>query len=311
MTTGPEQDARDRGSSGSALVTGVLIGILCLIWSSTWLVIKGGLTALPPFTSAGARFLAAAAVMTGAAAMFARREGGKRPPVSLTLVTGVTNFALSYSCVYWSETRLPSGITSVLWSVFPMLMAIAGHLFLAGERLEARQWLGFIVGLLGVALLFVTDLASLDPRAIPAALILLASPVCSTIGTTILKRQGAGVSSLLLNRNAMWIGGALLSLAAWVFERDAGARWTGAAVLSVLYLAVIGTALAFGLYFWLLRHTPAHRLSLISYVTPAIALYLGWAFGEERVTGATLGGSFLILCGVALVVWGKKEAGAS
>jgi len=94
----------------------------------------------------------------------------------------------------------------------------------------------------------------------------------------------------------------LLLAAALLFERDAPARWTPAAIGSVLYLALAGTALTFGLYFWLLRHTAASRLSLIAYATPAIALAVGNLAGGEPIRATTLAGSALILCGVACVV---------
>ena len=284
-----------------------LLALLCLIWGSTWIVIQGGLADLPVFTSAGARFLLSASIMTIVAGFLARREGGEPPPFWLSFVVGATNFGISYGVVYWSESRLPSGIVSLLWAVFPMMTAISGHFFLRDERLHGRAWIGLVLGLLGVALLFRTDLRSFGSGAVPAALVLLISPLVSTIGTTLLKRHGAHTSSVLLNRNAMWIGAALLCGTAAIVDRDVSTHWTMRAIASVLYLSIIGTVVAFGIYFWLLRHAPAQRLSLISYVTPAIALSLGGIVGKEKVTIFTLAGSALILCGVALVVRGKQR----
>lgn len=288
------------------LVTAILVAIVCLVWGSTWIVIAGGLADLPPFTSAAARFLVAASAMTVVAHALRRREGGERPPIWLSIALGTCNFGWSYAVVYWSETRLPSALVSVLWSVFPMLVAVSGHLFLPGERLRGRQWAGFAVGFLGVALLFATDLRGLGAGAIPAALVLLTSPVVSTVGNTLLKRRGANVSSVLVNRNGMWIGAAILTALALLFERGAPARWTGPAIASVVYLALMGTVLTFTAYFWLLRRTPAHKLSLISYATPAVALLLGAFVGKEPITAFTLGGSALILLGVALVFRGRR-----
>ncbi len=286
--------------------TFALITILCLVWGSTWIVIAGGLTDLPPFTSAAARFAVSAAAMTVVAAIVRKREGGERPTLGLSLALGAMNFGVSYGIVYWTETRLPSALVSVLWSVFPMLMAISGHLFLPGDRPRGRQWAGFAVGLVGVALLFATDLRDIGTGAIPAGALLLGSPAISVVGTTLVKRHGSTTSSVLLNRNAMWIGATILAAAAFVAERDATPHWTGRAIATVLYLSLVGTVLTFGLYFWLLRHTAASRMSLISYVTPAIALLLGGLVGRERITAFTLFGCALILGGVALVVRGAR-----
>lgn len=290
----------------SSFARAALVALLCVIWGSTWIVIRGGLDDLPPLTSAGARFLLAALVMSALAPWLAPREGGSRAPLRLSLVVGVLQFGVSYAAVYWVETRLPSGIVSVLWAVNPLLVAIATRRYLRGEKLDVRQWSGLAVGFGGVALLFFRDLDRFGPGAVPAALVLFASPVAAAIATTVVKRQGGGVSSVELNRNGMWIGAACLCAAALAFERDASVTWSSAAIASVAYLAVIGTVVAFGLYFWLLRHTAAHRLSLISYVTPAIALLLGAWIGGEELSRYTIGGSIAILIGVALVVGRRR-----
>jgi drug/metabolite transporter (DMT)-like permease len=281
------------------------MGLLCLIWGSTWVVIKGGLRDLPPLTSAGARFVVAALIMVAVSAAFGRREGGRNPPVWLWVVQGTTNFAISYGIVYHAETVLPSGLVSLLWGVYPMLQALSGHWFLDGERLGPRQWAGFAVGLAGLFLLFRTDLRTFGAGGVPTALLLFLSPIAVAFGTTLVKRFGGGVSSTTLNRNGMLVGAALLTAVAAVSERDAAASWTTPAIASILYLAIVGTVLTFSLYFWLLRFAPAHRMALIAYVTPAIALFLGWVFADEPVTASTLAGAGFILAGVLLVVHRK------
>ena len=285
----------------------LLTALLCLIWGSTWVVIKSGLDDLPALGSAAARFTLAAACMSILCAFLARREGGARPTLGLTLALGSLNFAASYGIVYWTEARLPSALVSVLWAVYPMLQALLGHLVLPGERLARAQALGFGLGFLGVASLFATDLRGLGPEAIPAGAVLLVSPLVSAFGTTIVKRHGAGTSSMLLNRNGMWVGAVLLWLAA-LAGHDVSFRWTGSAVFSLVYLALFGTVTAFGLYFWLLRHTPANRMSVIAYVTPGVAILLGLVLRHEPVGVWTVAGLALILLGVTLVHRGGTHA---
>jgi len=283
-------------------LTGSLVALLCLIWGSTWLAIKYGLRDLPPLTSVGVRFGIAAVAMTGLAALLSKREGGGSPRPLLWITLGSTNFAASYCIVYISETALPSGLVSVLWSVFPMMMAICGHLWLPGERLRAGHWAGFALGFAGILLLFRTDLRALGPEAVPMAALLLLSPLVTALGTTVIKRHGRDASSLLVNRNGLFLATALLIGPILWFEGDAPVSWTPRAVGATLYLALVGTVTTFGLYFWLLRHTAAHRLGLIAYVTPVIALFLGAAFGGEPITPYTIAGTALVLCGVVGVV---------
>ena len=307
-TTAPE--ARP-GRGPGPLTTYLLIALLCLIWGSTWLVIKEGLRDLPPFTSCAVRFTLASAVFALLAGWLYRREGGARPGWRLSAVQGVFSFAIPYGVVYASETVLPSSLASVLWAVFPILVAITGHFVLPGERLGPRDWGGFGVGFLGVVLLFVTDLRAIGPGALAVGAAYFLSPLASAVGNTLVKRDGGHVSSALLNRNGMVLGALLMWGVALALERDRESNWSGFALFSVTYLALVGTVVAFGLYFWLLRWAPAYKLSLIAYVIPGVALALGWSLGDEAVGLHTLLGAGLILGGVGVVARGGPSRPAT
>lgn len=302
----------------SRLALGLAVAVMCVVWGSTWFVVREGLADLPPLGSAGARFLVAWLAMLLIAPRVARREGGLPPTMPLVVSMGVLNFALTYGLVYWGEVYLPSALAAVLWAIYPLLMAVIGHVYVPGERMRARQLVGVGAGLAGVVCLFATDLAALDgtlsgaafgaaggvepPAALGvlgvAALFLLA-PFVSALGTAHVKRHGVGRSSALLNRDGMLLGAVLLLGASALLERDATWRftWRGAACLA--YLSLFGTVLAFTLYFWALRHARATQLALMSFVTPAIAVTIGVLVGDEPVTAWTGVGLGAILCGVS------------
>jgi drug/metabolite transporter (DMT)-like permease len=288
------------GRRPGPILTNILVAVLCLIWGSTWLVIKVGLNDLPAFTSAAIRFALATLFMGLLARKAGRVEGGAAPSIRLSLVMGLSNFSLSYALVYQCERYLPSSLASVLWATYPLLLALLGHWFLPGERLQRRQWLGFVAGFMGVAVLMQVDVRGLGREAFLAGLLLLLSPLIVAAGTVVIKRRCEHVSSLLLNRNGMFVGTILLSVFAFVFERKDPVRITGRAIGSVGYLAVVGSVTAFGLYFWLLRFAPAMKLALIAYVTPVVALFLGFVFGDEPIGLATLGGAALVALGIGL-----------
>ncbi len=283
------------------------IALLCLIWGSTWLVIREGLRDLPPFTSVAARFLVAGTMFVLLGPFVAQKEGGKPPSLRLSLVHGFFAVALPYAIIYWAETTLSSGLTSVLWSVYPLLLGLTAHLLLPSERMRPSQWSGLCMGFFGVALMFATDIAEAGAESVRAGLVLLASPGLSALATTLLKRHGQGTSSVLLNRNGMCLAALSLAILSWTAESGLRARWSPAAIASVFYLALVGTVLAFGLYFWLLRHAPATRLSLIAYCTPVVAVTLGGTIGGEEIGLATLAGMALVFGGVGLVLAGKRS----
>ena len=279
----------------------LLVALLCLVWGSTWWAIRLCLRDQPPLSSAALRFLLAGAAMAALAGRLRRFEAGPPPRTWLWLAAGTANFALSYGVIYVAETVVPSGIAAVLWSIFPLLMAASAVLFL-GERLRPLQVLGFLVSFSGIVTVFAGDLGGIGPGNLWAAVLLLASPFLSATGTTLIKKYGSGTSSVLLNRNGMLLGAALLSLAAFVREDPLAMAWTWRGTLATLYLALPGTALTFGIYFRLLRTAPASTMSLISYVTPVLAMLLGALVGDGTIDGAAWLGAGLVVLGVALVV---------
>jgi drug/metabolite transporter (DMT)-like permease len=285
-----------------------LLALVCLAWGSTWLVIKWGLSDLPPLTSAAVRFLLAGSVMAALAPWLVPREGGGRPPRVAVVAQGVCQFALNYALVYCSETVLPSGLVSVLWSVFPLLIALGGHFVTKTERLGAWQWVGGALAFGGVMVLFLTDLSNISRDAIAWGLLVLIAPTAVTASTLLIKQRAAGASSILINRDSMLIGAGILLALALAFERDEPRRWSAAALGSITYLALVGSVFTFGVYMWLLRHLSAYLLSLTSFVVPALALLFGAFVGGEPLTSTTLGGTALVLLGVGLTLHSARRA---
>ena len=294
----------------SALVAYVLLGLTCLAWGSTWLVIKWGIHDLPPLTAAALRFLVAGSVMAALAPVLVPREGGARPPRSVVAAQALCQFVLNYALVYYAETVLPSGLVSVLWSVFPLLVALGGHFVTKAERLEPRQWLGGVLAFSGVVLLFITDVSHISQSAIAWGLLVLLAPLATTASTLLIKQRAAGASSILINRDSMLLGSGLLFVLAFVFERDAPRSFSPAALGSIAYLALVGSVFTFGVYMWLLRHLPAFLLSLTSFVTPVLALSFGALAGGEPLALHTLAGAALVLAGVALTLKAARSLGA-
>lgn len=302
---GRVHDREPQGASPSKVLLGLAFVVMCLVWGSTWLVIKEGARDLPPFTAAAARFVLAWAVMAIVARPLARREGGVRPRWDLIVTTGCLQFFVSYAIVYWSETILSSGVTAVLWAVYPLLVGVVSLVMLPGERFTGRQWIGFSFGFVGIATLFWTDLLDAGAEHIQAGAVLLVSPLVVAIANVYLRPRAKGVSAVLLNRDGLLLGAVMLSLFAWFTERGDEVRWTPAALFTVAYLAVFGTCLTFTLYFWVIRHLPVSTIAVMTYVTPVIALALG-ALAGETYSAHTALGTVVVLVGVGLARRGRK-----
>lgn len=292
---------------GTGIAVKAAVAVMCLVWGSTWIVLQAGLEEMQPFGSAALRFLLAGILMAPIAPWIARREGGQSPTWDLVMAMAIGNFALSYGIVYWAEMVVPSAHAAILWGSFPLVTALVGHVYLPASRIVGTQWIGLLLGFAGVMALLATDLEALGGDAVTRGAVLLASPVVSALATAYIKKHGQDVSAALLNRSALVVGGLLLWGAAWVFE--GGAAWpsTPRGWFTIVYLGAFGTVLTFTLYFWVLRQASAVSLSLIAYVTPAIALVLGVFVGGEKVTVWTGVGLALILVGCAAVLRRSKS----
>jgi len=284
----------------SATLTNLLLLMLCLVWGSTWLAIKLGLRDVPPFTGAAARFVLAGLCMTLVAHVWAKREGGGRPPLLVILTHGLFQFAFNFGIVYVGETVIPSGLVAVLWAVYPLFVALGGHFVSRTETISRLKWVGILISFGGVATLFATDIATIHGRAVLVGLLVLLAPLSVSVSTLLIKKFATGASSLLLNRDSMLIGAVVLAATALLVESPFQVIWTVPALLSVLYLAIFGTVITFGAYMWLLRFVPAYRMALVSFVIPVVALLMGAVFGGEPLGPRTLLGTGLVLGGLGL-----------
>ena len=273
--------------------------LLCLIWGSTWLVIKIGYGGLGPFNVAALRFFIAGLVMTVAAwATQARWPRGSVEWMAVAVV-GLLMFAADYGLIYWAEQYIESGLTAVLFATLPLITLFAARAYLPGEHITAQKLTSSLLALVGTTALF-ADRLRLDSGAVRPMLAVLAGAVCAAIASVVSKRNAHDLPSASLNAPSMLIGAVALLVAS--LAHGDGFRLPGDAGTwaAVAYLSVVGTVLAFFIFFSLLKTWSVMSLAFISVFTPAIALLLGFVFLDERPSKWTVGGALLILLAIAL-----------
>lgn len=286
------------------LVASAVIALLSLIWGTTWAAIRISLEGFPPLTGVALRFAVASAVLVVVARALGVRLGGAgRREWSLRLAHGGLSFGISYGVVFWAEQWVPSGLAAVIFATFSLFVVVMARAVLPDERMGPFGLLGVGVGLLGVAVIYAEDLGRLGgPQVAFASVVLLASPIASAAANVVIKRWGEGVHPVSLNAWAMGMGSVAVGALAALVEADRPIVPAPGPVLALLYMAVLGSALTFSLYYWLLQHLPASRLSLIAYLTPVVAVAIGVGVLDEPLTPRIVIGAALVLAGVAAAV---------
>jgi drug/metabolite transporter (DMT)-like permease len=294
----------------SRLVTYLSLGLLVLIWGRTWAAIRVGLSGIPPFAGVGLRFGIAAAVLLLLAPFFKVRLGRTSTERWLWLANSTFTFSIAYGILYWAEQWVPSGLAAVLFATLPLVVALLAHFFLPGERLTLAGAVGILVGFGGVAVIFSEDFARLGgPHVGRAAAVCLLSPISAACGGVLVKRWGKGIHPLSITAVPMAITAAVLGGVSGFAERGHPWVFHRPAVLALFYLAIVGSAISFTLYFWLLSHLPATTLSLINYVIPLVAVTVGTVWMAEPLTLRIVAGTALVIAGVALALRARAVPG--
>lgn len=281
--------------------------VLCVIWSSTWVFIKLGLRDLPPVTFAGLRFLVAAAILW--LIVFIRRRPVPRDRRNWTLLawTGLIAFALNYGLIFWGEQRITSGLAAVLQAQIPIFGLIFAHYHLPAERLTVRKILGAGLGLAGVGLIFYDQMQLESVAALQGSAALIGSSICVAYANVLVKARLQHLDPATLAAGQMLCGFVPLLIVGALWEGNPFAlRWTPQAWLALIYLALIGSAVAFLLYYWLVRRVAVTKTMLIALVTPVLALLIGKLTLDERVTWRIAVGSIAIVAGIALIILQRK-----
>src|SRR5215218_8442950 len=279
-----------------------LLAALAAVWGGSYLLIKYALEDFEPAVIVWVRCVLAALVLYavmrlrggGAEARAAGAELRTRPWRAVLL--GALAIALPFNLITFGELEVPSGLTAVLIAPASLFVAAFAPFLDASEKARPSALGGMVMGLAGVALL--VGLESVHSvGAFLGALAMLGAAACYALSSFVVKRY-KGLTSVTTSFISIAVASVLTLPAAVATAPTSmpGLR----AVLALCVLGVVGTALAFVIFYKLIAETGAGRASLVSYLAPGIALFYGALLLDEPVSAASIGGLVLILAGVAL-----------
>ena len=279
----------------------LLLVVLGIIWGSSYMFIRIAVAEVPAITLVAARLVLASLIL-----MIALRALGRRIPRDRTLwgayaVMGILSGALPYVLISWGEQYIHSSLAALLQATMPIFTVILA-LFLAGdERLSWSSVLGVLLGFVGVAILMIPDLRQGLQTSLLGQLAIVASSL-SYAGATIFARNRLRDQPPLTSTMGQMTTGAVFVLPlSLLIDRPFTLVPSPAAIASWLALTILGTVVAYVIYYALIERTSATFVSTVTYVIPIVGLILGAIVLGEPVTINLLASTVLIIVGVLLV----------
>jgi drug/metabolite transporter (DMT)-like permease len=286
------------------------LGIVYVVWGSTYLGIRVVVETMPPLLTSGVRFVAAGAIMWAAMAI-RRGLGGvriDRRQLLACVIVGACLVAGGNGLVMVAEQDVPSGLAALIMAAIPLWVVLLRRA--TGERVGAATLAGVAVGFVGVALLLLPGGGGAHAPLGPLLVVVCASFLWS-VGT-ILSRRLPLPPDAFVSTSVQMITGGLIAAAAGLVHGEAGDFDVGSfstrSWVALAYLVFVGAIVAYTAYSWVLQHAPVSTVATYAYVNPVVAVFLGWLILDEQVTLAILVAAAIIVGSVAVIVRRESRA---
>lgn len=273
---------------------------ICLIWGSTWLAIRFVVQDVPPFKAAALRFLAAAVILAIWAML--RRAPMPKPGAqwNATVVLAFTMMALPYGLLFWAEQYVNSSTAAVLYSALPLTVSLLTPL-MTGAKVPRQAVFSMLVAFGGLLTIFSTELTA-SRRSLTGGLGVLVAMLSSAWSSVYARKRLRDVDPVASTGLQFGLGAIPLFWATWALESRSHTVWTKPAVLAMIFLIILGSAGAFAVYYWLLKHIHAWQISTISLIVPVIAVLEGSLIGGERVPLLMMVAMLVVLSAVGMAL---------
>ncbi|MBL4712195.1 MAG: DMT family transporter [Gammaproteobacteria bacterium] len=218
------------------------------------------------------------------------------------LISGLTLY-VAMSFVYWAAQQIPSGWISVIFGLSPIITSLLASIILKDTLLSGMRLLGMVLGFIGLSVVFFESL-TISTAAVLGIGAIIISAISQSLGSVLIKQQNPDFHPL-----AITAGSIVISLPLFVINIIVAGSWPETvplkSMLSIIYLGIMGSAIGFPLYFYLLKNLSPERVAIVTLVTPITALLLGASLNDEIISNKVWLGTGLILAGLAVYEYGK------
>ncbi len=265
--------------------------------------IKVGLSDLPPISFAGIRFVVAATILLFVIFWQKIELPKSRRIWMIIIISGLFQFFFNYGLVFWAEQHISSGLAAVLQATIPVFGLILARVYVPEEKITLMKVASILLGIIGVAVIFKEQLQIGGLLSLLGSLAIVVGAFMAAYASVLTKAFGREIHPASLVFGQMFVGLVPLCLVGFISEGNpVNFRWTTSAVVCVVYLAIVGSIIAFWLYYDLLGKIDVTKAMMISLVTPLVAVIVGAIYLGEKLAIQTLFGGLLVLASVGLIV---------
>jgi drug/metabolite transporter (DMT)-like permease len=283
-----------------------------MIWGSTYLAIRYAVETIPPLYTAGLRHLTAGTILL--VWCIVKKLKPTAAQVRASIVIGALFFLVGHGSLHWAETRVPSGLASLLIANEPIFVFVLSCVAERRWRMNGTLLAGVLVGLGGVCLLMGRSVLAAGSGVMIGAIAVLVGALSWSAGIVYSRRSQLSGSPLLLSAMSLLSGAVMLLSAGTLLGEWRGfsfAQVTVKSWVSLGYLILFGSVVAFTAYNWLLEHYSPTLVATHTYVNPVVAVLLGWLFAGERVTLNFGIAAAMVVGAVVLVDRGTAKLGTA
>mgnify|MGYP002777235975 CR=1 FL=1 len=278
------------------------LAAVCIIWGTTYLALRVGVSHFPPFLFSLIRFAIAGPVLVAFMLTLGKQVWPDRKTLINQAISGVLMTTFGTSLVGWAEVYISSGLAAVICSVMPVWTILINVTILKDEKPNAMIISGLILGLAGIAMIFSEHLTEFtNPLYMLGIVITFVGNISWAIGSIWIKRKNEHTNPFLGAGLQMSFGSLALIPLSLAFDNYSTIQWTTEGLYALVYIIVIGSMAAYVCYSYAIKKLPMTMVSMYAYINPVVAVVLGWLILSEKLTLPIAIGIVMTLSGIYVV----------
>jgi drug/metabolite transporter (DMT)-like permease len=297
------------------LLAYLALGAVCIIWGTTYLGLRIGVTQFPPFLFSIFRFLTAGPILIVLVLLSKKAVWPNKTVLFNQAISGLFMVTLGISIVGWSEMYISSGVAAIICSMMPIWTVLINVFVTKDEQPNWLIILGLVTGLTGIVMIFGEHLSEFSNSNYTTGIVLtFIANLSWAIGSIWIKKKNTDSNPFMNAGLQMLFGGLFLIPLSLLLDDYSRIQWNSSVIYSMAYMSLVGSVTAYACYSYAIKKLPMTLVSLYAYINPIVAVLLGWLVLNEKLNlrvglaiVLTIAGIYIVNKGYQLKVFKKTQ----